>query len=182
MKKTQLKNLCLSAMLLALGFVLPFLTGQVQQIGNMLLPMHIPVLLCGVICGWQYGAAVGFILPLLRSLTLSMPPLFPNAVAMALELAAYGFLIGFIYSRFRSRNLLTLYVSLISAMVGGRVVWGAAMALLLGISSKAFTWQAFAAGAVLNAVPGIIVQLILIPAIMLVLDKTGLVKFGGHAE
>lgn len=54
-------NLALAAMFLALGLVLPFATAQIQQIGNMLLPMHIPVLLCGLICGWQYGGLVGFI-------------------------------------------------------------------------------------------------------------------------
>ena len=86
MKNTMLKNLTLSAMFLALGLLLPLLTGQIQQIGNMLLPMHIPVFLCALICGWKYGLAVGAILPLLRCVTFGMPPLFPTAIAMALEL------------------------------------------------------------------------------------------------
>ena len=72
--KNKLKNLCLAAMFLALGLVLPLLTGQLPQIGSMLLPMHIPVFLCGLICGWQYGAVIGFILPLTRCLFFSMPP------------------------------------------------------------------------------------------------------------
>ena len=71
----SLKNLVLAAMFMAIGFVLPFLTGQIPQIGNMLLPMHLPVFLCGLICGWQYGLAVGFILPLIRSLVFGMPPM-----------------------------------------------------------------------------------------------------------
>ena len=77
MKQTT-KNITLSAMFLALGMVLPFLTGQIPQIGSMLLPMHIPVFLCGLICGWQYGAIIGFILPFLRYAAFGMPPLFPT--------------------------------------------------------------------------------------------------------
>lgn len=73
--KKSIKNLTISAVFLAVGLVLPFFTGQIPAIGNMLLPMHIPVFLCGLICGWQYGAAVGFILPLFRSLLFSAPPI-----------------------------------------------------------------------------------------------------------
>ena len=87
MKNNTLKKTILAAMFLGLGLVLPFLTGQIKEIGNMLLPMHIPVLLCGLICGWQYGIAVGFIMPILRSFLFSMPHMFPNAVSMAFELA-----------------------------------------------------------------------------------------------
>ena len=82
----NLKNMTLAALFLALGLVLPFFTGQIPQIGSMLLPMHIPVFLCGLICGWQYGAAVGFVVPLMRSVLFGMPPLFPTATAMAFEL------------------------------------------------------------------------------------------------
>ncbi len=176
---TQLKNLTLAAMFLALGLVLPLLTGQIPQFGNMLLPMHIPVLLCGLICGWQYGGAVGFVLPLLRHLIFGMPPM-PNAVSMAFELAAYGLVIGLLYFRARRRNLLSVYLSMLAAMVVGRAVWGIAQAAILGLSG--FTWQMFFAGAVLNAIPGIILQLILIPAVMAVLGRTGLVPFGRESE
>ena len=175
MNKTT-KKLVLSAMFLALGMVLPFLTGQIQQIGSMLLPMHIPVLLCGFICGWPYGLAVGFILPLLRSVTFGMPPMYPVAIAMAFELATYGFVSGFLYARCRKHSLLAIYACLIAAMIAGRLVWGAAEIVLLGLKGNAFTWQAFLAGAVLNAIPGIIVQLILIPAILLALKKAKLIR------
>ena len=175
MNKTT-KNLVLSAMFLALGMVLPLLTGQIQQIGSMLLPMHIPVLLCGFICGWPYGLAVGFILPLLRSVTFGMPPMYPVAIAMAFELATYGFVSGFLYARCRKHSLLAIYACLIAAMIAGRLVWGAAEIVLLGLKGNAFTWQAFLAGAVLNAIPGIIVQLILIPAILLALKKAKLIR------
>ena len=101
MKNQSLKNLTLTAFFIALGIVLPFLTGQIPRFGSMLLPMHIPVFLCGLICGWPYGLAVGFILPLLRSLLFSMPPMYPVAIAMAFELATYGFVAGILYSRSR---------------------------------------------------------------------------------
>lgn len=91
MKSKEIKNITLSAMFLGLAIVLPFLTGQIQVVGKMLLPMHLPVLLCGLICGWQYGAVIGFITPIMRSLIFGMPPLYPTALAMAFELAAYGF-------------------------------------------------------------------------------------------
>ncbi len=179
MKKIHptVKNLTLSAMFLALGMVLPFLTGQVKQIGNMLLPMHIPVLLCGFLCGWPYGLTVGFILPLLRSFAFGRPLLFPDACAMAFELAAYGFLSGLLYHKSRHKCIVALYRSLLAAMLGGRLVWGLVRLLLLGFTAEGFTLKMFMAGALLNAVPGIILQLILIPAIMVALGKAGLVTF-----
>lgn len=176
MNKTT-KNITLSAMFMAVGMVLPFLTGQIQQIGNMLLPMHLPVFLCGLICGWQYGAVVGFILPLLRSVIFGMPPLFPTAVAMAFELATYGLVAGLLYGRSRWQCVVALYRSIIVAMLAGRIVWGVVQIVLLGFSGSAFTWQMFMAGALLNSIPGIVMQLILIPAIMVALNRTGLVTF-----
>ncbi len=180
MRRDAIKHLALSAMFLAIGFVLPFLTGQIQVIGNMLLPMHIPVLLCGLLCGWQYGGAIGFVLPILRSVILGMPPLYPIALAMAFELAAYGLLAGLFYRRSKWQCIRSLYRSLIFAMLGGRIVWGGAMTVLMGVQGGAFTLGAFWSGAVLNAIPGIILQLILIPAVMVALDKTKIVRFSKH--
>lgn len=174
--KKQLKTMVLAAMLLAVGIVLPFFTGQIPQIGNMLLPMHIPVLVCGLICGWQYGGIVGFILPLLRYVLFTTPPM-PNGIAMAFELAAYGAIVGFLYNRSRWQCIVSLYRSLIIAMIGGRIVWGAVRVVMFGAMGNAFSWKMFMAGAFLNAIPGIILQLIFIPALMLVLNRTGLVHF-----
>ncbi len=176
MNKTT-KKLTLSAMFVAIGLVLPFFTGQIPQIGNMLLPMHIPVFLCGLICGFKYGAAVGFALPLLRSALFGMPVLFPGACSMAAELAVYGLVSGLLYGLSRWQCLRALYRSIIAAMLAGRVVWGLMQVVLFGISGGMFTWQMFLAGALLNAVPGIVLQLILLPAIMLALHRTGLVPF-----
>ena len=175
--KQTTRNFVLAAMFMALGLVLPFLTGQIQQIGNMLLPMHLPVLVCGLICGWQYGAVVGFVLPLLRFALFGMPPLYPMGISMAFELAAYGFLVGWLYSHSRWQCIISLYRCLLAAMVGGRLVWGAVRVLLSGVAGQAFTWEMFLSGALLTAIPGIVLQLTLIPALMLALDRTGLVKF-----
>lgn len=174
--KNYIRRLVLSAMFLALGLVLPFVTGQIPQIGNMLLPMHIPVLLCGLICGWQYGGLVGFICPLLRSALFSAPPM-PGAVGMAFELCAYGVIVGVLYGRSKWKCVFSLYRSLIIAMIGGRVVWGIARVIMVGAMNVPFGWEAFISGALLTAIPGIILQLNLIPAIMVALDRAKLAPF-----
>lgn len=160
----------ISALFLALAYTMPFLTGQIPEIGSMLCPMHIPVLLCGFICGWNWGLAVGFIAPLFRSLVLGMPYLFPTAVCMAFELAAYGAVAGIMHILLPRKNAY-LYLSLLTAMVAGRLVWGAIMFICLGATGGSFTFSAFLAGAVINAVPGIVVQIILIPIIVMTVQK-----------
>ncbi len=178
----QIKRLVLSAMLMAIGFVLPYFTGQIPQIGNLLLPMHIPVFLCGMLCGGHYGAAVGALLPLLRSFILGMPPIYPNALAMSVELAVYGFVAGVVYNKVRSQNIRVVYISLVIAMLTGRLAWGITELLLFSFIGDAFTWQMFAAGAFVNAIPGILIQLVIIPSIMAVLNKTGLVPYKTKQE
>ena len=149
------------------------LTGQIPQIGSMLLPMHIPVLLCGLVCGWQYGAAVGFVGPLLRSVLFGMPPMYPIAIAMAFELATYGAVAGFMYRKVQ-HTLPMIYATLVTSMVAGRLVWGAVRFVLAGLSGSGFPFSAFLSGAVLTAVPGIVAQLILIPLIVAALQKAKL--------
>lgn len=160
----------LAAMFLALALVLPFLTGQIQQLGNALCPMHIPVILCGFFCGPWYALAVGFIAPVLRFALFGMPVLMPIGVAMCFELATYGFMTGILY-KWLPRKKRYIYVALIGAMICGRVVWGAARVVLLGLGKYEFGWAAFMSGAFLNAIPGIILQLALIPVIVMVLEK-----------
>ena len=169
----QVRRMTFAAICIALAMVLPFLTGQIPQIGSALSPMHIPALLCGFMCGWPWGLAVGFISPLLRSVLFGMPAIFPNAVAMAFELAVYGCVSGFLYRRF-PKTLPGIYACLLISMVAGRIVWGIARLVLAGISGNTFTFAMFISGAITAAVPGIIVQLVLIPAIVYALEKAGM--------
>lgn len=166
----KLLKLVLSALFLALAYVLPFLTGQIPEIGSMLCPMHIPVLLCGFICGWGYGLSIGIISPLFRSLILGMPPLFPTAVCMAFELAAYGFAAGIMH-RILPKKKPYIYVSLLTSMIIGRLVWGISMFICMGIKGGGFTLSAFIAGAFTNAIAGIAVQIVIIPLLVMVLEN-----------
>ncbi len=176
-KKKTTWNLSMAAVFLALGIVLPFFTGQIPQIGNMLLPMHLPVLLCGLICGWQYGGTVGFILPLLRYALFGMPYIFPTGISMAFELAAYGMISGAVYFHTRRQSVGTVYRALLIAMLGGRVVWAVVRMLLMGMAGVDFGLQIFVMEAFVNAVPGIVLQLVLIPILMAALDRTGMLRF-----
>ena len=168
--RNEIRNLTLSAMFLALAFVLPFFTGQIPQIGSMLCPMHIPVLLCGFFCGAPWGLGVGFIAPILRSFVLGMPVMFPTAFCMAFELAAYGFVAGWLHKALPKKKL-NVYVALLCAMMIGRVVWGCVMFVCMGLDISAFGLQAFLVGAVFNAVPGIVLQIVIIPVIVISLEK-----------
>lgn len=175
MKKSTTRKMVYAGLLLALGLLLPFLTGQIPSIGNKMLPMHIPVLLAGFICGWPYGLFIGFILPLFRSMLFGMPPMFPIAVSMAFELAAYGAVTGILYKMLPKKNI-SIYISLVVAMICGRIVWGAVSLVLFGLSGSPFTWEIFMTGAFVNAVPGIIIQIVLIPVIVMALKKGKLIE------
>lgn len=170
MRKLSVKQIAIAGLLIAAGLVLPFFTAQIPGLGQRLLPMHLPVLLGGFVLGSPAAALVGFILPLLRSFLFGMPPLFPTAVAMAFELAAYGLLTAWFYRHLPRHNAF-VYVSLILGMAGGRVVWGMVSFILYGLAGNPFTWQIFVAGALVNALPGIILQIILVPAIVLALRQ-----------
>lgn len=172
-----MRSLALMALFVAIGLVLPFLTGQIPQIGIMLSPLHYPVFLCAFICGRREGTVVGLVIPLLRGLLFGMPPLYPMGLAMAAELATYGFLAGFIFEKSPWNCLIALYKALIISIVGGRLVWGLAMLALLALTGQPFTWTAFVSGAIISTIPGTLLQLIVIPALVLALDKAKLPKF-----
>lgn len=165
----------LAALFLALAYVMPFLTGQIPEIGAMLCPMHLPVLLCGFVCGPVWGLAIGAVAPVFRALTLGMPPMFPEAVCMSFELAAYGAVAGCMH-KLLPRKKPFIYCSLLTAMVAGRLIWGAAMFIFVGASGGAFTLSAFLAGAFTNAVPGILVQIVLVPVLVMLLDNPKILK------
>ena len=167
------RNIVLAGLFIALGLILPFFTGQIPSIGNKLLPMHLPVLLCGFLLGGPIGLVVGFILPILRSVLFGMPPLYPAALAMSLELATYGFVTGFLYRKL-PKTTINIFVCLISAMVAGRIAWGISMLTFLGFSSGKFTLSMFLGGAFINSLPGLIIQLVIIPVILIALRKVKL--------
>ena len=167
--KNRVYRMVLSAMFLAIALVLPFLTGQIPQIGKALSPMHIPVILCGFFCGPFYALAVGLIAPLLRFALFSAPQM-PLGFVMCFELAAYGFFAGLFYRLLPDKKPF-VYVSLVCAMLAGRVIWGIGRTILFGLGSVEFGWAMFIAGGFVNAVPGIIVQIVLIPILVMALGK-----------
>lgn len=166
---SKVKDLTIAGVCLALALLLPFVTGQIPSIGSMLCPMHIPVLLCGFFVSWKWAMAVGFTAPLLRFAIFSMPPM-PFGIAMAFELATYGLVASVAYNVLPKKKW-AVYVSLLSAMILGRVVWGGARLVIAGVTANPFTWQMFIGGALLEAVPGIIIQIIVIPIIVMAVKK-----------
>ncbi len=174
-EKNNIKNLTLAALCLAIAMLLPFLTAQIQTIGNMLCPMHIPVLLCAYICGWKWAAMVGFMAPILRYFAFGMPPLMPIGWGMAFEMLTYGLVAGILYSMLPKKTV-NIYVSLIISMIAGRIVWGIARMVIAGVTNTQFTWQLFVGGAFLEAIPGIILHIILIPIIVVALKKAKLIE------
>ena len=175
MRKNHVYLLALSALFLALALIMPFLTGQIPVFGSMLLPMHLPVLLCGFICGWPYGLAVGLVAPVLRSLLFGMPPMMPTALAMSLELPAYGGFAGLFYTALPKKPW-RVFAALVGAMLLGRAVWGLVSFVLYSLFlPDAFTWGMFVAGAFVQAWPGILAQLILVPMVVLALARAKLI-------
>src|SRR5690625_4221682 len=164
MRSTTTRNIIFTALCIAIGLILPRLVNMIPMAfpGAVLLPMHIPVLVCGFLCGWRYGLVSGLILPLLASALTSMPPLFPTAVSMSIELAAYGLLTGLLYQMTKGK----IFISLIGAMIGGRLIMGITNAFLFSIADNTYGLALFVSGAFVTALPGIIIQLIIIPVII----------------
>lgn len=167
---SSIKNLTFTAFCLALALLLPFVTGQIPQFGNMLLPMHLPVLLCGFICGWKNGICIGFIAPLLRYVLFGNPPLIPIGLPMAFELATYGFVSGLLYS-FKNKSLNDLYLALTIALIAGRMVWALVRIAMIGLAGVDFGLEIFFTSAIISAIPGILLQLVLIPILVKTLKK-----------
>ncbi len=172
MKTIQNRKMILTALFIAIGLLLPSFFHLIAA-GNVLLPMHIPIFLCGMICGRQFGMLAGMILPLLSSVLTGMPPIFPTAFTMVFELAVYGFLSGHFYAVFSRFNYskLSLYASLILAMLAGRIVSGVINTILFGLGQTTYGWQAFISASFIVSLPGIILQLALIPPLVLTLSK-----------
>lgn len=171
MTKRQIQRLVIAAVCLCLGLVLPFITGQLQSVNKIISPMHYSVLICGFICGWKYGFCIGFITPIIRSVIFSMPPIYPRAVEMAFELAIYGLVSGLIYTTAKKQTVLRLYLALVVAMVSGRLMLGVVRAVLLGFAGDAFLLKAFLTTAFVEDIPGIAIQLVVIPAVVVIIKK-----------
>ena len=170
MKFSETQKLVLASFFLALAFVLPFLTANNPELGKLLLPMHIPALLCGFFCGYKYGIVVGLVAPITRSLFFTMPPLYPTAIAMSFELATFGAVTGILYALI-VKKYLNVYISLISAMILGRIVYGVISLFLLSLEGKPYTLEAFLVGSFVEALPGIALQIVLIPAVVFAIEN-----------
>ena len=168
-------KMTLAAVCLALCMVLPFLTAHIPEIGSALCPMHIPVFLCAFLCGPWWAVGVGAAAPLLRFLLVGMPPVFPTGLAMCFELATYGLVSGWLYRHLPEKRS-CIYAALVTAMVAGRIVWGLVMMMVAAGGAAEFTWAVFLSGAVLNALPGIVLQLVLIPVLVMALEKAGILR------
>ncbi len=190
-KNDTLYRMIVTAVLLALGLILPFLTGQLQAFGKLLSPLHIPVLICGMTCGWVWGGALGLVLPLLRMALFGMPAA-PMAYPMTFELCAYGVMTGLLYPWLRralceklgASRIVVMLASLGLAMVGGRIVGGIAKALLLWggvIGGAPLTFGAFVTSYFVDTAVGAVVHLIVVPAVVLALEKARLSPLGRNA-
>lgn len=170
----QTKHIVLTGLCIALGLVLPMAFHSIPNAGNIFLPMHIPVLLCGLACGPAYGLACGVLAPLLSSLITSMPPA-PVLPGMLCELAVYGLITGLLIRLVHTkRPVVDLYIALVGAMLCGRVVSGVLNALIFRAGK--YSMELWLTSAFVKAVPGILIQLIFVPLLVIALQKARLIK------
>ena len=172
MKISPAKKLVFAAVCVALCVVVPQAFHMIPNGGTIFLPMHIPVLLCGLVCGWPFGLICGVLGPLLSNLTFQMPPaaMLPS---MMVECAVYGAVSGLLMRYVRTKHAVAdLYISLISAMVLGRVVAGFAKSLIFSPGTAPFAWVATS---LVAGIPGIVIQLLLMPAVIYALTKAHLI-------
>lgn len=181
MQKRPLYPLVLSSLMIALGIVLPFLTGSNPQLGSIFLLMHIPALLTGLILGPRYGLMVGLVTPLLRSLLVQAPPLYPIALTMTFELGAYGFFIG-LAKKYLPKQDLYVILSLIISMLLGRAVWGLAAAVFYPLAGFNFSLDIFIKAAFVTGLPGIGIQLVVVPLLYFSLKKTHVLEAFLHGQ
>ena len=171
--KMKVKQMVITAMFIAIGIVLPLAFHSIPRAGSILLPMHIPVLLCGIICGFPYGLACGILTPLLSSPLTGMPPAV-YLPSMLFELAAYGTAASLLMHYVQIKNLFAkIYISLIAAMLFGRIVYGIVNALIFSVGN--YSMQIWLTAAFVTALPGIVIQILVIPVIVVILQKAKLI-------
>ncbi|MBG0786158.1 MAG: ECF transporter S component [Anaerolineaceae bacterium] len=167
------KKSIITAVCLALCVVLPQAFHAIPNAGSVYLPMHIPVLLCGLICGWQFGLLCGLAGPALSTLFTGMPPV-AYLPPMLIECAIYGLMSGLMMKLIRTKKVyVDLYASLIIAMLSGRIVAGLARALIFAPGN--FTMAAWTTSYFVTSLPGILIQIVLIPTIVFALMKARLI-------
>lgn len=172
-KMSSVKRSMLTAVCIGLCVVLPMAFHSIPNAGSILLPMHIPVLLCGLICGWSFGLLCGFAGPLLSSLLTGMPPM-AYLPSMLVELAAYGLVCGLMINLVHTKKLYAdLYISLVVALIAGRIVAGVARALIF--AAGRYSMAAWITSYFVTSWPGLVIQLIFIPAIVVALMKARLI-------
>lgn len=170
---TTVKKSIIAAVCIALCVVLPQAFHAIPNAGSIYCPMHIPVLLCGLICGWQYGLLCGLVGPVLSTLFTGMPPV-AYLPSMMVEIAVYGTMSGLMMKLFSTKKTyIDLYASLVVALLSGRIIAGVAKALIFAAGNYSMT--AWATGYFVTSLPGIIIQLVLIPSIVFALMKAKLV-------
>lgn len=170
-KTVDIRSIVYAAICLALCVVLPFLTGGIPAIGKRFAPMHFPVLLCGFVAGPFWGAAVGVIAPFLRLLIAGAPALYPDAIRMAVELCVYGLASGLFY-RYLPKKTVGIYVSLVCAQFFGRLAWGLTqLALSILDPTLAYSPELVVAMTVTPSLYGILIQLLLIPPIVIAMQR-----------
>ena len=174
-RKNQTVNLVMTGLCIAIGIVLPLALHSIPDAGSVLLPMHIPVLLCGLICGPLYGLACGLLAPFLSSVITQMPPM-AYLPSMLCELAVYGLIAGLFIRLIRTKwTVMNIYVSLVAAMLCGRVIYGVINALIFRAGS--YSMQLWLTASFVTALPGIVIQLVVLPALVLLLQKAGLIQY-----
>ena len=172
---SSVKKITLCAISIALCVVLPSAFHVFGPVSSVLSPMHIPVLLCGLVCGWPYGAFCGIAGPLLSSAITSMPGL-AYLVHMVPELCVYGLVCGLLLKLVRTGNLYgDIYCALVPAMLLGRVAGGVVRTLFMMGSGQSYTLALWVSAYLVQALPGIVLHLVLVPALVVVLTKAGLI-------
>jgi thiamine transporter ThiT len=173
LKISYVKRSMITAVCLALCVVLPLAFHSIPNAGSIFCPMHIPVLLCGLLCGWPFGLLCGLAGPLLSSLFTGMPPM-AHLPGMMVELAVYGLITGILMQTVHTKKTYAdLYISLVAAMLCGRIIAGIAKALIF--SAGSYSMAVWTATYFITSLPGIVIQLILIPAVFFALEKSRLI-------
>jgi len=167
-RMNSIRRMTMAAVCVAMCVVLPIAFHSIPDAGSVFLPMHIPVLICGMICGWPYGFICGLMGPLVSSALTGMPPI-AVLPAMMVECGTYGLVSGLMLKYIHTgRTYTDLYVSLVTAMIAGRVVSGIAKALIFtpGLAMSAWVTASF-----VTALPGIAIQLVFLPSVVFTLMK-----------